>query len=320
MKKIVFTACLASISVFSSAQFVNFESLTLPQAESYYNGSDGAGGFNAMGIYFSNDYTQAGDYWNGFVYSNMTDVTTPGYANQYSAFAGSGADASEKYAICYPTGKITFPQLGMPQTAKITNTTFAGISMRDGDAYAKKFGSLNNAQGIADSTNGEDFFKLTINGLNSVDEITGSVDVYLADFRFADNAQDFILNTWKSVDLTSLGNVYGLSFDLQSSDVGDFGMNTPGYFALDDLVFISSESNVAEQAKQDFKIYPNPINDWLSLKGGNGIVQIVDLTGKVVQSFEHQEFSKINVSNLESGTYFVQMMKDGIISSQKLVK
>ena len=319
MKKIVFTACFASIAMFTSAQFVNFESLTLPQAESYYNGSDGAGGFNAMGIYFSNDYTDAGGYWNGFVYSNMTDITTPGYSNQYSAFAGSGADSSEKYAICYPTGKITFPQLGMPQTAKITNTTFAGISMRDGDAYAKKFGSLNNAQGIADSTNGEDFFKLTINGLNSVDEITGSVDVYLADFRFADNAQDFILNTWKSVDLTSLGNVYGLSFELQSSDVGDFGMNTPAYFALDDLDFIPLE-NISEHAKQEFKIYPSPINDWLSIQGGNGKVQIVDLTGKVFQSFEHQEFSKIDVSNLESGTYFVQMTKEGIISCQKLIK
>jgi hypothetical protein len=319
MKKIVFTACFASISMFSSAQFVTFESLTLPQAESYYNGSDGAGGFDAMGIYFSNEYTQAGDYWSGFVYSNLTDVTTPGYANQYSAFAGSGADASEKYAICYPAGKITFPQLGMPQTLKITNTTYAGISMRDGDAYAKKFGSLNNAQGLPDGTNGEDFFKLTINGLNFSNEIVGSIDVYLADFRFADNNQDFILNTWQSVDLTSLGNVYGLSFDLQSTDIGDFGMNTPAYFALDDLYFIPLES-ISEQAKQDFKVFPNPINDWLTIQGGNGKVQIVDLTGKVIQSFEHQEFSKINVSNLESGTYFVQMTKDGIISSQKLVK
>ncbi len=319
MKKIVFTACFASISMFASAQFVTFESLTLPQAESYYNGSDGAGGFDAMGIYFSNDYTQSGDYWNGFIYSNLTDVTTPGYVNQYSAFAGSGADTSEKYAICYPAGKITFPQLGMPQNLKITNTTFAGISMRDGDAYAKKFGSLNNAQGQPDGTNGEDFFKLTINGLNFVDEIVSSIDVYLADFRFADNTQDFILNTWQSVDLTSLGNVYGLSFDLQSTDIGDFGMNTPAYFALDDLYFIPLES-IAEQAKQDFKVFPNPINDWLTIQGGNGKVQIVDLTGKVIQSFEHQEFSKINVSNLESGTYFVQMTKDGIISSQKLVK
>lgn len=319
MKKIVFSAYLTSISMFSSAQFVTFESLTLPQAESYYNGSDGAGGFDAMGIYFSNNYTQAGDFWNGFVYSNITDITTPGYSNQYSAFAGSGANASEKYAICYPAGKITFPQLGMPQSLKITNTTFAGISMRDGDAYAKKFGSVNNAQGQLDGTNGEDFFKLTINGLNFQDQITGSVDVYLADFRFADNAQDFILNTWQSVDLTSLGNVYGLSFDLQSSDVGAFGMNTPAYFALDDLDFIPLE-NIAEQAKQDFKIYPNPIKDCLSIQGGSGKVQIVDLTGKVIQSFNHQEFSKINVSNLESGTYFVQMLKEGIISSQKLVK
>jgi hypothetical protein len=202
---------------------------------------------------------------------------------------------------------------------KITNTTYAGISMRDGDSYAKKFGSVNNAQGQPDGTNGEDFFKLTINGLSFSDEIVSTLDVYLADFRYADNAQDFILNTWKSVDLTSLGNVYGLSFYLQSSDIGDFGMNTPAYFALDDLDFIPLE-NITEQAKQNFKIFPNPINDCLSIQGGSGKVQIVDLTGKVILSFDHQEFSKINVSNLESGTYFVQMMKEGIISSQKLVK
>ena len=319
MKKIVFTACFAGISLLSSAQIINFESLTLPQAESFYNGSDGAGGFTVDQIIFSNNYTQAGDYWNGFIYSNMTDVTTAGYGNQYSGFAGSGAGGSEKYAICYPSGKVTFPQSGIVQNLKITNTTFAGISMRDGDAYAKKFGSPNNAQGQPDSTNGEDFFKLTINGLNAQDETVGSVAFYLADFRFADDAQDFILNNWQTVDLTALGNVFGLSFELESSDVGAFGMNTPAYFAIDDLSYTAT-SKVYENENQVFNVYPNPVKDWLTLQGGQGLAKIVDLTGKVIETFEHQEFSKINVSYLEPGTYFVQMTANGVVYSQKLVK
>lgn len=319
MKRILSSIFLTVFAATASAQLVNFENLVLPSAESFYNGSDGAGGFTSMGINFSNDYNQTGNYWSGFVYSNTTDITTPGFANQYSAFAGSGADASEKYAICYPTGKITFPTIGKPQSVKLTNTTYAGISMRDGDTFGKVFGSANDAQGQPDGTNGEDFFKLIIYGLNAEDDTVSTIEVFLADFRFVDDNLDFILNTWSTVDLTSLGDVVAMQFGLVSSDIGGFGMNTPAYFAMDDLSFMSTAS-IAAQEKQIFKVFPNPINDWLVIQGGNGKVQIVDLAGKVIQSFEHQEFSKINVSNLESGTYFVQMMKEGIISSQKLVK
>ena len=44
-----------------------------------------------------------------------------------------------------------------------------------------------------------------------------------------------LLDTWEWVDLTSLGVVYGLEFELTSSDTGAYGMNTPAYFAMDDL-------------------------------------------------------------------------------------
>jgi hypothetical protein len=61
------------------------------------------------------------------------------------------------------------------------------------------------------------------------------VEFYLADFRFADNSQDYILDSWGFVDLSALGTVDFLEFDLSSSDNGAFGMNTPGYFALDNF-------------------------------------------------------------------------------------
>jgi hypothetical protein len=63
------------------------------------------------------------------------------------------------------------------------------------------------------------------------------VDVYLADYRAADDASDFVLDTWGTIDLTPLAGARKLSFALESSDSGPFGSNTPAYFAADNLVF-----------------------------------------------------------------------------------
>ena len=66
--------------------------------------------------------------------------------------------------------------------------------------------------------------------------MTGTVDFYLADYRFENNGDDYLIQDWTWVDLTGLGAATQLEFDLDSSDVGQFGMNTPAYFAIDDIV------------------------------------------------------------------------------------
>jgi hypothetical protein len=48
-------------------------------------------------------------------------------------------------------------------------------------------------------------------------------------------ALDYIVSQWTTVDLLALGNASRLTFNLDSSDNGPFGMNTPAYFALDNL-------------------------------------------------------------------------------------
>ena len=40
------------------------------------------------------------------------------------------------------------------------------------------------------------------------------------------------------VDLSTLGSVKQLDFIVTGSDVGEFGLNTPSYFALDDLIVV----------------------------------------------------------------------------------
>ena len=109
--------------------------------------------------------------------------------------------------------------------------------MRDGDAFSKKFGGP--------TGDDPDFFRLKIEGLDSSLASTGTLDVMLADYRFADNGQDFILDQWLFVDLRDLGAVKELAFSFESSDVGTFGINTPLYFAIDNLVTIPEPGSAA---------------------------------------------------------------------------
>jgi hypothetical protein len=220
-------------------------------AESAWEGSADASGFSSQGFHFNTDFTDWGGgatSWSGFAYSNLSDNTTPGYANDTSAITGGGADSStgatDPYVIAFGSSRgqsvITLPTgtIGAPQSMKVTNTTYAYFSMRDGDDFAKKFGG-------EDGTD-EDFFTLTIYGLNYTGAITGQVEVDLADFR---GESTLLLDSWTDVDLTPLGDqVTAVTFALESSDVGSFGMNTPGYFALDTLA-VDLEAQIIADAR-----------------------------------------------------------------------
>jgi len=76
---------------------------------------------------------------------------------------------------------------------------------------------------------------LIIKGIDVNGDYTGTVDFYLADYRFDNNSEDYIIDNWTWVDLSLLGDVVGLEFSIDSSDKEAFGINTPAYFAMDNL-------------------------------------------------------------------------------------
>jgi hypothetical protein len=220
--------CLSIAAVPAVAQSADFQDLSLPP-----NAHHDSSAFASRGAAFSNTSTQFG--WSGFAYSNHTDTTTPGFGNQYSAIAGGGAGGSSIYGVAYysafdPPPTITLAPGTSPQSVSLTNTAYAYLSMRDGDPFAKKFGGA--------TGNDPDWLKLTITALDGSDVSIGTIDFYLADFRFADNAQDYLVDEWISVDLSPLSAARKLALSFESSDVGTFGINTPTYVALDDLVTV----------------------------------------------------------------------------------
>ncbi len=232
----VLTVILA-LAVVSSASVVTFDDNPLDPNSHWGGAGSGETGFVSGGVSF---YHNDGGYsWDGFAYSNMTDTTTSGYGNQFSAYTGSGAGGSTNYAVSalsidwsgsyetIPTS-ITFSNSVTAAGGYFTNTTYVALDMLNGSSFSKKFGGA--------TGNDADWLLLTITGKDFAGSITGYVDFYLADYRFENSIDDYIVDSWEYINLSSLGSVKTLEFLLSSSDTGSYGMNTPAYFAMDNLI------------------------------------------------------------------------------------
>ena len=127
---------------------VTFEDLTVPVI-GYFNGDPGtlAPGqavstpWTSGGVSFANSFgiERYGDFeyrfWNGFAYSRVIDTTDPAFTNQYASFPGGGHE-SETYGIAYGgAATVTLPEPRRPSGFRIANTTYAALTMRDGDQY-----------------------------------------------------------------------------------------------------------------------------------------------------------------------------------------
>ncbi len=232
-------AALAAAGLVSArpalALTVDFSDLTL-SAQSFYNGGPATNttGWTSAGSTFGNDYSADwGGYWNGFAYSNVADTTTAGFGNQYAAYAGTGAGGSGIYAIAYSVTAtfINLPAGYVAQSVSLVNTTYAALDMLNGSGFSKKFGGA--------SGNDADFLDVVLTGYAAVGgtgSTTGSVTFRLADYTFANNQLDYLVADWTTVNLAPLGNAASIRLTWEGSDVGMFGLNTPSYVALDDLV------------------------------------------------------------------------------------
>ncbi len=258
----------------------DFESFEL-QPESFWNGADESGGFESGLGHFHNDYNSEFGSWSGWAYSNKTDNTTPGWFNQHSAITGQGvfSQTSEEtgtYALAYNPQSLKFsnPSAHQIKGLFVTNTAYAGLSMKYGDDFSKKFGGT-------DGTD-PDWFMLKVWGMkNGV--ASDSVEFYLADYRFEDNTKDYVLETWQWLELSDFGKIDSLTFQLSSSDNGDWGMNTPAYFAIDNVYIVSDLA-------PEVVTLPNDIN---LLFGNEG--HSIPLTGIFTDPDDDDELIEVSV-------------------------
>ena len=170
-------------------------------------------------------------YWKGFCPSRSTDRqdwTGKGDWIEHQ-WASVTPFANDIYMIgCWaveedqpsPAGLCSISRNGeefTPESMTVTNTAYGYYAMKNGTAFNHAFGP-------------EDWCKLTVTGYND-NVLTGQTNVMLAD-------KGLILDSVVKVDLLGLGTVDKIVFTMSSSDSGQWGMNTPAYFALGDLTVI----------------------------------------------------------------------------------
>ena len=314
MKKNLFLSSVL-IVIFSFAinaqTTFNFESLTVP-ASGYWNGSDESGEFGDNEITFYNNYNSDWGSWTMFSYAYDT-ITSD---TQYAAYAesinghifGIGYIPSDWENGTYDNIPITF-KFNSPvaiHSVDITNNTKTADVIINGD----------NAFGEPAFSDG-DYFKIIIEGFYN-DESQGVVSFFLADYTAGNT---YVSDTWNTVNLSSFGITDSLKFNLYSTHTGAYGMNTPAYFCIDNIIY-SYPASIDNNHSNSFSIYPNPVKDVLNITNIiNSEISISNLSGKIIYTkTDCNESEKINLSNVKQGIYFVKVKNQNGIFVKKIIK
>ena len=188
-----------------------------------YDAVTWSGGFSGGGIAISN---YGNTSFEEADYTRQLEVYVPSIDEEfYAAREYCGNNGSDNFAIVYDAGAWASNPAALVMSdgaARIIESAYVNITnytlnvLVNGNDYAAKM-----------AENG--FYKVTATGFNGEDA-TGSVDFFLAKNRT-------IPAIWVRWDLAKLGFVDKVVFTISASteQYGDWGLNTPAYFAIDDI-------------------------------------------------------------------------------------
>ena len=272
MKRFYFSL-IAFIAVAASAEVITMDLTTATDIVSnpitfsqtpgtgYYDGTDvWDSTYNDSGIcqfIYTNDArfmlshlpsqdSYGGMSWEGFTISKVSQDT----ANVFGCVANGGlAGVGTPYVIGYYSSWIT-ESLGYSSNIILFDQEYypeyVYICQNSNTMEAITNGGVFNARAFTEN----DTLALIISALNSGMEETKSITYYLA----VDGEKN---NGWIKVPLTALGQAAGLSFRMTTTDIGQFGENTPMYFALDGLTVNTDDTalpQISAQPKKETKI------------------------------------------------------------------
>ncbi len=86
-----------------------------------------------------------------------------------------------------------------------------------------------NGNGLTAQIGPDDWVKLIAIGYDADAQKTGECEIYMC------NGPDNIVSEWTKWDLSSLGNVVSIEFNVSGSSDNGYGFSQPAYFAYDDV-------------------------------------------------------------------------------------
>lgn len=169
-------------------------------------------------------------YWGGFAVASHFDMEDGSSLNQYSVY-NSVAASGDKYLLYYYDDynepcDILCRYYGYYQFASVcmnlSTFTYKSITDEDANAFARTF------------TDG-DYLKVIFTALMENKTEGKSVECYVVDYR---DGKRYVATNWDAFDISGLcGEIWGLRVRIETSDVGEWGANTPLYICMDNLVY-----------------------------------------------------------------------------------
>lgn len=208
-----------------------------PVGDQYYSGGIAVGNFPAVDL----EPADAANWYKKQLAVEFTNLRKFPGLNQSSHCLVS-------FGYADPNGWYNAPTMNFTDTDTTTriidglyicNTSFAVAQM-----------TTDLGDGVPMSQTKKSYFKVKFIGLDANGAETGKVEAYLADFR---GNTEFILKQWTAVPLASLGRIHTLKIDMESSDNGSYGMNTPAYVAIDGIVVRIDKGTTVKPNKANIK-------------------------------------------------------------------
>ncbi|MBR6432129.1 MAG: DUF4465 domain-containing protein, partial [Muribaculaceae bacterium] len=187
-----------------------------------------------------------GYYWDGFCPAIGGDQTDYGQAgssagwtvNYGGCMAGGGcvinadgtvtADPAQPYFVAYCADFWGFPTNEVMYVDEDGNTEFEPVGVYVSNHPWPYYGCAH-GDGFGASFAEGDYFEIVAHGV-AADGGETTVSMNLIEFT---NGELIAANDWTFFDLSALGKVEKVYFTLNSTDVGDYGMNTAAYFCMD---------------------------------------------------------------------------------------
>ncbi len=322
MKKITLLPLIAVCLTASAADETVILDLTKSTTKLEFNATNGSWtetfndditSFESQVFTFSKNSWSEYDTWWGFTASNSANNEQPEnfVAMQWSNMAAGGIALDENGAVKLNENGSPVVDAAVPYVVGYTG--FGGhstnIIFAEGKSYEPQGVYINlttypyyclefGLSGTRLFSNG-DKFTLTIYGV-AADESEKSIDVDLCTYT---NGDMTINRGWKYVDLTSLGAVNELYFTMDGTDTGDWGLNTPAYFALDKLsAKPAAEEAVAAPAAARGSLGYDRTSKTLSWSGAE-FADVRDTAGRTVMSGTDGE---LDLSALPGGVYIAR--------------
>ena len=277
--------------------------------------------------------------WDGFTYSKNSDNTNYSeggsnewVAHQFGNMAGGGIKTDTEGNVLKDGNGVVIADPNVPymvgywgyfkldwglsenQTLHIgLNDVYQAVGIYVNNSPWPYYGNLS-GDGFARPLNKTgDYFKLFIHGMDGNYEDNGKVvEHILAEYKNGSLQQS---PNWEWVDLSSLGEIGGVYFTMESTD-GDpmYGMNTAGYFCMDkfqvETIDLKNGTNIKNGVMETtFNVYPNPFTDYIMVNTSvAGTATIYNLSGTAILNANIQIGSnRIEVSAWPKGVYVLKV-------------